>query len=106
MSLDSKVSWLKSEGKLQLKPVKIQALSERAQFVALNLKSCCIVLDSGNVSPEEFLQCKASAFSYQQGLEKVVTLVKKHQEIPKQQLEDKSTLGVTNKAQRGTAANQ
>lgn len=82
LSLDSKVSWLKSEGRLQLKPEKIQELSERAQFVALNLKSCCIVLDSGNVSPEEFLQCKASAFSYQQGLENIVTLVKQQQEQP------------------------
>lgn len=94
LSLDSKVSWLKSEGQLQLKPEKIQELSERAQFIALNLKSCCIVLDSGKVSPEEFLQCKASAFSYQQGLEKVVTLVKKQQALAKQPSKDTTVLAL------------
>lgn len=80
LSLDSKISWLKSEGHMQIKPEKIQQLGERAQFVALNLKACCTVLNAGQLNPEQFLQCKEKAFAYESGVEKVVNLVKQTKE--------------------------
>jgi hypothetical protein len=79
LSLSSKISWLKNAGDIQLKPEKLQELSERAQFVALNLKSCCLVLDSGKINAEEFLQCKSSAFNYEQGVDKVIANIKQQQ---------------------------
>jgi hypothetical protein len=35
-------------------------IDERAQMAALNLKTCCTVLDAGRLDPEQFLQCRAT----------------------------------------------
>lgn len=76
MSLNTKLKLLESEGELLIGPEKIQELTERAQLVALNLKTCCTVLDAGKVSPEEFLQCKASARDYESEVSKVITVTR------------------------------
>lgn len=75
IGLSTKIKLLKAEGALQIGREALTDLSERAQMVALNLKTCCTVLDAGRVNPEEFLQCKSKARQYDAKVQEVVTLV-------------------------------
>ena len=47
-------------GRLQIGREQLTDLDERAQMAALNLKTCCTVLDAGRLDPEQFLQCKGT----------------------------------------------
>ena len=65
LGLSTKISFLKTEGELKLGREPLTELTERAQMTALNLKTCCTVLEAGKVDPEQFLQCKAKARAYE-----------------------------------------
>lgn len=72
-SLGSKLEILKAKGEIFIGKEKIQDLTERAQVTAVSLKTCCIVLDAGAVNSDQFLQCQASARSYEQEIEAAAT---------------------------------
>jgi hypothetical protein len=74
--LSTKIKFLKAEGELKLGREKVAELSERAQMTALDLKTCCTVLDAGRIDPEQFLQCKAKAQTYDARVEDIAALVK------------------------------
>lgn len=76
VGLKTKISFLKTEGELEIGREQLAELSERAQMTALNLKTCCTVLDAGRVDPEQFLQCKGSVRSYEARLDDIAELVR------------------------------
>lgn len=76
LGLKTKISFLKTEGELQIGREQLTELDERAQMAALNLKTCCTVLDAGRLDPEQFLQCKGSARSYETHLAELADLVR------------------------------
>lgn len=72
MQFDLKLKTVKTEGSVILGRQQVQELSDNAQVTALNLKTCCIVLDSGAVNPDQFLQCQNAGRDYQAKLDDVV----------------------------------
>ena len=76
VGLKTKISFLKTEGELQIGREQLTDLDERAQMTALNLKTCCTVLDAGRLDPEQFLQCKGSARAYEGSLSEIASLVR------------------------------
>ena len=76
LGLKTKVSFLKTEGELEIGREQLTDLDERAQMTALNLKTCCTVLDAGRLDPEQFLQCKGSARAYEASLSDIANLVR------------------------------
>ncbi len=77
VGLSTRISFLKTEGELQIGREQLTDLDERAQMAALNLKTCCTVLDAGRLDPEQFLQCKGSARAYEARLADIADLVRK-----------------------------
>jgi hypothetical protein len=77
VGMKTRIKFLKTEGELQLGREQLTDLDERAQMAALNLKTCCTVLDAGRLDPEQFLQCKGSARAYEARLEDIADLVRK-----------------------------
>ncbi|MGH1419655.1 MAG: hypothetical protein ACRBCJ_12420 [Hyphomicrobiaceae bacterium] len=77
VGLSTKINFLKTEGEVQIGREPLVELTERAQMTALNLKTCCTVLDAGKLDPEQFLQCKSKARQYEARVEEIVTLVQK-----------------------------
>lgn len=73
LRLGSKLDTIKTKGEVFIGEEKIQDLTERSQMTALNLKTCCIVLDGGKVSSDEFLRCKENAEKYETQIERIVT---------------------------------
>ena len=76
LGLKTKISFLKTEGELEIGREQLTDLDERAQMTALNLKTCCTVLDAGRLDPEQFLQCKGSARTYEASLSDIANLVR------------------------------
>jgi len=76
IGLKTKISFLKTEGEIEIGREQIAELTERAQMTALNLKTCCTVLDAGRVDPEQFLQCKGNARTYEARLDDIAELVR------------------------------
>jgi len=76
LGLSTRISFLRTEGELQIGREKLTDLDERAQMAALNLKTCCTVLDAGRVDPEQFLQCKGKARAYESQLADIADLVR------------------------------
>jgi hypothetical protein len=77
VGLKTRISFLKTEGEVQIGREQLTDLDERAQMAALNLKTCCTVLDAGRLDPEQFLQCKGSARAYEAQLGDIADLVRK-----------------------------
>lgn len=77
IGLSTKISFLKAEGQVSIGQEHLIELGERAQMAALNLKTCCMVLDAGRLNPEQFLQCKEKARSYDTKLEEISELVER-----------------------------
>jgi len=77
VGLSTRISFLKTEGELQIGRDTLTELDDRAKMAALNLKTCCTVLDAGRLDPEQFLQCKDKARSYENHVEEIVALVHK-----------------------------
>lgn len=75
VALSTKIKFLETEGEVQVGREPVADLGERAQMTALNLKTCCTVLDAGKLNPEEFLQCKQKARNYESRVENIVQLV-------------------------------
>jgi hypothetical protein len=75
LSLSTKMKFLKTEGQVQVGRAPLVELDARAQMTALNLKTCCAVLDAGKLDPEQFLQCKSKARDYEARIEDVVAIV-------------------------------
>ncbi len=76
VGLKTRIKFLKTEGELELGREQLTDLDERAQMAALNLKTCCTVLDAGRLDPEQFLQCKGSARAYELQLADIADLVR------------------------------
>ena len=76
LGLSTRVSFLRTEGELRIGREQLTELTERAQMAALNLKTCCTVLDAGRIDPEQFLQCKGSARAYEARLDGISALVR------------------------------
>jgi hypothetical protein len=76
VGLKTRISFLKTEGEVQIGREQLTDLDERAQMAALNLKTCCTVLDAGRLDPEQFLQCKGSARAYEAQLADIADLVR------------------------------
>ncbi len=80
LKLGSKLDIIKAKGDIFIGEEKIQDLTERSQMTALNLKTCCIVLEGGKVNSEEFLRCKDNAEKFETQVEKVATVINEAQE--------------------------
>lgn len=76
VGLTTKISFLQSEGEVQIGRQKLRDLSDRATAVALNLKTCCTVLDAGKIDQEQFLQCKSNSRGYDARIDELVKLVR------------------------------
>lgn len=76
VGLKTRIKFLKTEGEVQIGREQLTDLDERAQMAALNLKTCCTVLDAGRLDPEQFLQCKGSARAYEAQLADIAELVR------------------------------
>ncbi len=76
VGLKTRIKFLKTEGEVQIGREQLTDLDERAQMAALNLKTCCTVLDAGRLDPEQFLQCKGSARAYETQLSDIADLVR------------------------------
>jgi hypothetical protein len=77
VGLSTRIRFLKTEGELQIGRERLTDLDDRAQMAALNLKTCCTVLDAGRLDPEQFLQCKGSTRAYAARLADIADLVRK-----------------------------
>ncbi len=77
IGLSTRIGFLQTEGAIEIGREAVTELDERAQMTALNLKTCCTVLDAGRIDPEQFLQCKAKARAYDSHLEEIADLVEK-----------------------------
>jgi hypothetical protein len=77
VGLSTRIHFLKAEGELQIGRERLTDLDDRAQMAALNLKTCCTVLDAGRLDPEQFLQCKGSTRAYAARLADIADLVRK-----------------------------
>ncbi len=75
LNLSTHIKFLKADGELHIGKEAVTELDERAQMVALDLKTCCTVLDAGRIDPEQFLQCKANARTYDAKLQNIAALV-------------------------------
>jgi hypothetical protein len=75
VNLSTHLQILKVEGELRIGREAVNELDERAQMAALDLKTCCTVLDAGRIDPEQFLQCKSKARAYDARLQTIATLV-------------------------------
>ena len=73
--LGTKVEFLQAKGEIHVGKEQLQNLPQAAQLVALNLKTCCIVLDEGKVDAEQFLQCRTAAQNYESNLDSAVEKV-------------------------------
>ena len=91
LGLSTKISFLKTKGEVKIGREPMVELSERAQMAALNLKTCCTVLDAGRLNAEEFLQCKAKARAYEFKLDEILSVV---QRVARQQESSSSSGGV------------
>ena len=97
IGLSTKISFLKTNGEFEIGREPLVELTERAQMTALNLKTCCTVLDAGQLNPEQFLQCKAKARAYENRVDGIVAAV--------QSLELSLGEGTTTLAANDTKAN-
>ncbi len=75
VSLSTKIRFLRAEGEVQIGKEPLIELDERAQITALNLKTCCTVLAAGKLDPEQFLQCKSKARTYEARVDDVAQIV-------------------------------
>jgi hypothetical protein len=75
VGLTTKITFLKAEGELKLGREAVAELSDRAQMAALDLKTCCTVLDAGRIDPEQFLQCKAKSRAYDSRIDDIAGLL-------------------------------
>ena len=83
IQLGSKLKILQTQGELVIGKEKIQDLTETAQVTALNLKTCCIVLNAAKVDSSQFLQCKDAAKEYEAKVDNVLANVEKAEEARK-----------------------
>ena len=73
--LGTKVEFLQSKGEIHVGKEQLQALPEAAQVMALNLKTCCVVLNEGKLDADEFLQCRTAAQNYESKIDSAVEIV-------------------------------
>ncbi|GGB05517.1 hypothetical protein [Puia dinghuensis] len=66
VQLTSSLQILKQTGEISVGEKKIQDLTEAAQIVALNLKTCCIMNMKHQISSEDFLKCQQIGDKYNQ----------------------------------------
>lgn len=66
VQLTSSLKVLQQTGSISIGEQKIQDLTEAAQVVALNLKTCCIMNMSHQITSEQFLKCQQVGDQYKQ----------------------------------------
>lgn len=72
LRLSTNLDIIKTKGPdLSIEEAKIQDLTEHSQEVALQLKTCCILLYSNKISSEQFLRCKDDVDKFETQVEKV-----------------------------------
>lgn len=76
VGVKTRIHFLENEAELEIGKAALMELDDRGQMAALNLKTCCTVLDAGRIDPEQFLQCKAKARAYDDEIAAIVALVK------------------------------
>lgn len=75
VQLGTKLEVVQTQGAVFIGREKIQDLTEAAQVTALNLKTCCIVLNAGKVDSNQFLQCKNTAKEYETKVDTVISQI-------------------------------
>ena len=88
LSLKSNIESIKSRGEVFIGQQKIQELTERAQMLGLNLKTCCILSNQRILSADEFLECKGKSEQYQGQIEKIVNYIDEAKEAKQQDRTD------------------
>lgn len=73
-SLDAKIELLNIKSEVNIQPLRMQELTERAQIVASNLQYCCTTLRGGERQPEDFIQCKTATSEFEKGLDNIVEM--------------------------------
>ncbi len=62
--LQANLEIIQNKGAFAVSREKIQELSESAQRVGLHVKTCCMVLEGGQLNPTQFQQCMQGAVEY------------------------------------------
>ena len=104
VELTTKIKLAGIEGEVHLGKENLWELSERAQLLALDLKSCCQLLSGGRDNTSAFLQCKASARRYETDIENVISHVRAAVAAETAQLTDKLSEATRGIAEAVTAA--
>ena len=76
---------ISKKGGVWLETAQIQNLSARSERMAMALKTCCIAHHHANLSAENYLRCQSNLKSYDQQVERVVTLLGEAQEAAQRQ---------------------
>ena len=76
---------ISQKGGVWLETAQIQYLSERSERMAMALKTCCIAHHRHNLGAENYLRCQSNLKSYDQQVERVVTLLSEAQDAAQRQ---------------------
>lgn len=69
--LGATLDTIKIKGQAFVGRETIQELDKSAHTMAVQLETCCIVLDKGEINSEEFLKCQAGVKTYETDVDKV-----------------------------------
>jgi hypothetical protein len=92
-SLSERIKNIREIAKGSIKRSRLNQLSDSAKSAALNLKTCCIILDKKQITSEQYFQCKSSADEYSSKLEELLVSLNEANE----NREEKKTFGVFSK---------
>jgi hypothetical protein len=76
---------ISTKGGVWFETAQIQYLSERSERMAMALKTCCIAHHHHNLSAEHYLRCQSNLKSYDQQVERIVTLLGEAQDAAQRQ---------------------
>jgi hypothetical protein len=72
LSVRAKAEIIKTKGEIFIGKEKVQELTSSSQKVGQHLKTCCIVLRSGQLNPDQFQRCTETAQNYEAVVTNVV----------------------------------
>ena len=78
-NLGAKLEVIRAKGEVYIGRQKVQELSDKSQQMALNLKTCCIVLQGGKLDSGEFLQCKQEVAQHESRVTQVAAFLSQAQ---------------------------
>jgi hypothetical protein len=82
--LKVKLGFIEANGEWAIGKEKIQQVDKDSQDVALHLKTCCIWLDKGSITPEQFQVCMNGAKEYEAKIIQITNIVGDAQEAKQQ----------------------